>query len=276
MVSKVCLVLMDGVGFEPCISECGYLEGAVEAKQAQRWKMQTCLPTISVPMYETIHTGLAPQEHGILGNDGIRQSTSPNLFSTLKSANKTTAVVAHTHFHNIYGGCKYDPFEHCEIDDPTAPIPHARYYTMEGSTRANSCVPAEIDLCAQAWMLAQRHQPDYLLVHSPSADTLGHLFTSNSAEYRIQVWQVDNALSRFIPNLIEQGYDVIVTADHGINADGHHGGNQTSLREIPFYYFGEKPGPAKDDILDQRAIAPTILSLLGVPAPTTMTFPSLF
>ncbi len=266
---------MDGVGFEPCKSECGFLEGAVEAGHAEGWKMRACLPTISVPIYETIHTGLSPQEHGILGNDSIRQSTSPNIFNLLKSANKTTAVVAHTHFHNIYGGSKYDPFEHCEIEDTSAPIPYARYYTMEGSTRANSCLPGEIDLCAQAWTLAQRHEPDYLLVHSSSADTLGHFFTSQSAEYRIQVWQIDNALSKLIPRLIEQGYEVIVTADHGINTDGHHGGNQPHLREIPFYYFGEKSGPAEGDILDQRAIAPTILSLVGVSAPATMKFTSL-
>jgi predicted AlkP superfamily pyrophosphatase or phosphodiesterase len=124
-------------------------------------------------------------------------------------------------------------------------------------------------------MLARRFEPAYLLVHSSSADTLGHLFTSQSAEYRIQVWQIDNALSRFIPRMVDQGYEVIVTADHGINADGHHGGNQPHLREIPFYYFGEKSGPAEGDILDQRAIAPTILSLIGVPAPATMKFTSL-
>ena len=67
-MAKVCLVLMDGVGFETCITECGYLEGAVESGQAKHWKMLSGLLTISIPCYETIHTGLAPQDHGILSN----------------------------------------------------------------------------------------------------------------------------------------------------------------------------------------------------------------
>lgn len=275
-MAKTCLIIMDGVRFDTCISESGYLEGSVEEGQAKRWKMQSCLPSISAPLYETIHTGLAPHAHGILGNEGIRPSRCPNIFYTLKNARKTAAVAGHSYFHTLYGGNAFDPFEHCEINDPSAPIPYARYYSMEGYRPANSCMLSEIDLCAQLWGMAQRHDPDYLLMHSPSADTLGHWFTSNSPEYRTQVWQVDNALSRLIPRLLGKGYEVLVTADHGMNEDGHHGGNQPKLREVPFYYFGSKAGPKENTLLDQRAIAPSILSLIGVPAPQTMNVASLF
>lgn len=275
-MTKICLIIMDGARYDTCLTECGYLEAAVEAGQAKRWKMMSCLPTISAPMYETIHTGLTPLEHGILGNDGIRPSVCANVFNVLKDAGKPTAVVAHSHFHRIYGGTSFDPFEHAEICDPTAPIPYARYYSMEGYRAENACVPSEIDICAQAWKLAQNHQPDYLLLHSPSADTLGHMFTSQSRQYRNQIWQIDNALSRFIPRMLQFGYEVLITSDHGINEDGHHAGNQPGLREIPFYYFGSRSGPDSDNILDQRAIAPSILALMGVAAPASMTTASLF
>lgn len=275
-MAKVCLILMDGVGFEACVNEAGYLEGAVLAGEAARWKMLSSLPSISVPCYEAIHTGLPPQQHGILGNEAIRSSACENLFSILKAAGKTTGVVGHYYFHTLYGGSPFDFFEHCEIDDPAAPIPHARYYSMEGSIAANACLPSEIDLCAQTWKMAINHQPDYLLMHSPSADTLGHLFGGDSSQYRIQVWYVDNALSRLIPRLIGQGYDVIVTADHGLNADGHHGGNQPVLREVPFYYFGNLKGPNKNEILNQCAIAPSVLSILDVPISDTMKTLALF
>lgn len=275
-MGKTCLIIMDGVRFDTCVAECGYLEGAVEAGQARRWKMQSCLPTISAAMYESIHTGLTPSEHGILGNDGLRASQCANVFSAVKAAGKTSGAVAHGYFHTLYGGAAFDPFDHCEVDDPSAPIPFGRYYSMEGYCAANSCVPSEIDLCAQTWRQAQQHAPDYLLLHSSSADTLGHWFTSNSAEYRIQLWKIDNALSRLIPRLVGEGYDVLVTADHGINADGHHGGNQPDLRAVPFYYFGTRSGPNSDEVLDQRAIAPTLLSLIGVPVAETMKVASLF
>lgn len=198
------------------------------------------------------------------------------MFSALKDAGKTSGVVGHNYFHTLYGGSVFDQFEHCEIADPTAPIPFARYYSMEGSKFANSCLSAEIDLCAQAWKMALDYEPDYLLLHSSSADTLGHLFGGNSAEYRIQTWYIDNALSRLIPRLLDQSYEVIVTADHGINIDGHHGGNQPVLREVSFYYFGARTGPATKEILNQFAIAPSILSLVGVDIPDTMRAPSLF
>ncbi len=276
IMAKVCLVIIDGMSFDDCVSQCGYLEGSVEAGIARRWAMQACLPTISAALYETIHTGLAPHEHGILGNNHLRQSQHDNIFNTAKQSGKVTAVVAHSYFHTLYGGSDFDPYLHCEINDPNAPIPYARYYSMEGYRTANSCVPSESDLCAQAWALTQLHQPDYLLLHSSSVDTLGHWFTGDSPEYRIQISIVDNALSQLIPRLIDSSYHVMVTADHGINSDGHHGGNQSVLRTVPFYYFGKNTGPDADQTLDQRAIAPTILKLADIAIPQSMQFDSVF
>lgn len=267
---KVCLVIMDGASHDAVLSECGYLEAAVEAGQARRWKMRTCLPTISAAMYETIHTGLAPIDHGILGNDDLRPTRCPNVFHALKAAGRIGAAVAHSYYHTLYGGSPFDMFEHIEIDDPEAPIPHARYYTMEGYGPINSCLPAEIDLCAQAWGLVRRNSPDYLLVHSCGPDTLGHTYTGDSPEYRMQIWRLDNALSRFIPRLLAAGYQVLVTADHGMNADGHHAGPAEVLRHVAFYHFGPGLSGIGQTLLDQRAIAPTILALTGTPIPETM------
>ena len=269
-MTKTCLIIVDGLRYDTAIAECGYLAAAVEADQARVWKMLSCLPTISAPLYETIHTGLAPVDHGILGNEGIRPSEHPNVFSELKANGRNSGVVAHSYFHTLYGGSAFDPFEHTEISDLTQPIAFARYYSMEGYCPENSCMPSDIDLCAQAWKIAHNHAPDYLLLHMPACDTLGHWFTSDSAEYRIQAWKTDNALSRLIPRLRGAGYDVLVTADHGMNADGHHAGNQSCLREVPFYAFSEAITPAENTVLNQRAIAPTILTLIGVEKTRTM------
>jgi predicted AlkP superfamily pyrophosphatase or phosphodiesterase len=267
---KTCLIIIDGLRYDTAVSECGYLAAAVEAGQAKFWKMQSCLPTISAPLYETIHTGLAPVDHGIFGNEGIRPSQHPNVFSALKAAGRNSGVVGHSYFHTLYGGSAFDPFEHAEINDLDQPIPYARYYSMEGYCPDNSCMPSDIDLCAQTWTLAHNHAPDYLLLHMPACDTLGHWFTSDSSEYRIQAWKTDNALSRLIPRLRAAGFDVLVTADHGMNADGHHAGNQACLREVPFCAFSERVYAEESLVLDQRAIAPTILSLIGIETPESM------
>lgn len=271
MSNPVCLVIIDGLRHDTAIAECGYLMATVEAGEARAWQMKSCLPTISAPLYETIHTGLAPVEHGILSNEAIRPSNQPNVFSALKESGKSTAAVAHSYYHTLYGGSVFDPFEHAEIEDPDAPVPYARHYSMAGYSRVNPALPSEIDLCAQTWILARKFRPDYLLLHSSSCDSLGHYYTSNSAEYRHQAWRVDNALSRLIPLLRDAGYDVFVTADHGMNEDGHHAGDQEGLRAVPFFVFSERFKAPENVALDQKAIAPTILSLLGIPLPETMT-----
>lgn len=66
------------------------------------------------------------------------------------------------------------------------------------------------------------------------------------------------------------GYDVIVTADHGQDARGHHGGNDPLQQEFALYYFGAAKGNTSDVVLSQLQLAPTILRRLGVPAPETM------
>ncbi len=271
MTGKAVLIIMDGVGYETCVTQSGFLQACVEAGSAQMWKMRSCLPTISLVMYETIHTGVAPLDHGILSNHSLRGSRMPNVFSEVKKAQKSAAIVGHSFFHTLYGGSDFDPFLHCEIDDPDGPVAHARYYSMEGYGPVNACAPAEIDLCAQANLLLTRHAPDYLLLHTSSADTLGHTYGGQSPEYQRQAALIDDALSRTLPAWLDLGYNIFVTADHGMSADGAHGGDEPSMRETAFYAFGKGDGPDADQVLDQRIIAPTLLQTLGVPIPGTMT-----
>jgi hypothetical protein len=63
---------------------------------------------------------------------------------------------------------------------------------------------------------------------------------------------------------------VIVTADHGQDDRGHHGGAGELQQDFAFYYFGDSDMPPKDTLLDQLALAPSILTRMGVPVPPTM------
>ena len=263
-MTKTILVIMDGVGYSTANSQCGYLEGAVELGLARGWKMITATPSLSGPMYETIHTGLWPHEHGITSNEGMRATDQPNVFSLARAAGKVTAAVAQEYFHRLYVDRPWDRLRSVEHHDEGTDIQHARFYSMEGYGPVNAVAPAEIDLCAQATLLAERHAPDYLLLHSCSADTLGHTFGGDSAEYRHQAWMIDNALSRAIPTWQKLGYDIMVTADHGMNADKHHGGMEPVMREVPFYYFGEADAPDAGTELSQLGIAASVLGRLGV------------
>ena len=263
-MTRVLLVIMDGAGYDAALSECGWLEGAVALGQARRWKMRTALPSLSGPMYETIHTGLWPHQHGIVSNDGMRASSSPNVFSLTRAAGKRTGAVAQSYFHQLYVGQPWDPLRPIEHLDENADIQAARFYSMEGYGPMNACAPAEIDLCAQATLMMERHAPDYMLLHSCSADTLGHTFGGDSKEYRRQIWQIDNALSRSIPVWRDLGYDVIVTADHGMTSDHWHGGTAQAATEVPFYLFSDAEGPEQGEELSQLGIAASVLAIIGI------------
>ena len=274
-MNKVCLVLIDGLRDDTARAACTNLMSAVADGDARLWTMQACLPTISAPLYETIHTGRAPAEHGLLDNEGLRPSSDPSVFSEIKAAGGKCGVVGHSYFHVLFGGSAFEPFEHIEIDDPDAPIAHARYYTMDGSDADNSVQPAEIDLCAQTWSIAMRHAPEYLFLHTSSCDTLGHVHTGLGAAYVRQAEKVDTALAQLIPKLIDLGYDVLVTADHGMDETGNHGGDAECLRHVPFLAFTGRLRAKHGELLDQRSIAPTILALVGISSPATMTTPAL-
>ena len=61
-----------------------------------------------------------------------------------------------------------------------------------------------------------------------------------------------------------------MTADHGQDARGHHGGAGEDQQDFAFYYFGDSAMPPQDVVLDQLALAPSILTRMGVPVPATM------
>ncbi len=263
-MTRVILVIMDGAGYQAVLSECGWLEGAVRLGHARRWKMHTALPSLSGPMYETIHTGLWPHQHGIVSNEGMRASSSPNVFSLARAAGKRTGAVAQSYFHELYVNDRWDPLRAVEHHDESKDIQFARFYSMEGYGPFNACAPAEIDLCAQATLIMEQHAPDYMLMHTCSADTLGHTFGGDSMEYRRQIWHIDNALSRAIPVWRDLGYDVLVTADHGMTADKWHGGTVPEATEVPFYLFSDAVVPTGTHELSQLGIAASILTLMGV------------
>ena len=79
-------------------------------------------------------------------------------------------------------------------------------------------------------------------------------------------------MANLIPEWLEAGYTIIVTADHGMNSDHMHGGAALEMRQVPLYLIGPD-GQGQGDTgmtLSQLQIAPTVCHLLGLPIPETM------
>jgi bisphosphoglycerate-independent phosphoglycerate mutase (AlkP superfamily) len=104
---------------------------------------------------------------------------------------------------------------------------------------------------------------------------MGHEHGGESVEYRRAAADSDDALARLIPSWREAGYRVLVTADHGMCKDGHHGGTDAVVRNVPFYMIDAEIGGIAPEEADQLSVAPTVLTLLGLQPPETMAAPIL-
>ncbi|WP_455371912.1 alkaline phosphatase family protein [Limibacillus halophilus] len=270
MVEKVMLVVIDGLGYDTAVEQCGFLESLVAGGKARRWKMRSVLPSLSVPIYETLHSGVQPHDHGITSNDNVRLTETEHVFKVARAHGRSTGAVAHFNFSELFNSAPFDPIEDMEVNDETRCVQHGRFYLQQGKTRFNLGLASEADVVTQASILVTRHRPDYLLLHSSGCDSVGHVYGGESPEYKKQAWLTDDQIAQHLHRWRGAGYRVLVTADHGMSAFGHHGGNSDDVRFVAFYDIGHPEGGEATEIADQLAVAPTILSIMGLPRPAGM------
>jgi predicted AlkP superfamily pyrophosphatase or phosphodiesterase len=267
---KLLLILLDGVPYRNWRRLFGNLEGWVASGEARVWKMRSVLPSTSGTCYASIHTGMSPQEHRIWGNAGLRRLEFPDIFSEVTRAGGKTGAVTHSFWSEFFNRSPFDPVRDMEYDEPGGPITHGRFHTMTGDSGYNQATPADPDLFATLTMLCERKGIDYGILHTCTLDSLGHRFYHDCEEIDDACYRMDYQLAPYIDRWRKAGYEVIVTADHGQDERGHHGGPGDLQQEFAFYYFGDAEMPARDVVLDQLALAPSILTRMGLPVPPTM------
>ncbi|MGX9351873.1 alkaline phosphatase family protein [Shimia sp. W99] len=271
MNGKLLLIILDGVPWRNWGRLFGNLEGWVETGMAKKWRMQAVLPSTSASCYASIHTGVTPQEHGCTGNGNVFRISQPDVFSEVRKAGGITGAVAHSFWSEFFNRHPFDYVRDIEYDEPgSETINHGRFHTMTGYGAANQMTPSDVDLFATLTNLCLRFGLDYGMLHTCTLDSMGHRFQHESHEMDHACFVMDEMLAPFIPKWRAAGYEVIVTADHGQDDRGHHGGRGALQQEFALYYFGDGEGPSEDTVLHQLQLAPTILGRLGVPAPDTM------
>jgi predicted AlkP superfamily pyrophosphatase or phosphodiesterase len=267
MNNKVVLVLSDALRYDTAVAGMGFLGHLVEVKLANLYKVIGELPSMSRPMYETVHTGLPVTEHGVVSNWVVRCSKAPNIFQAAREAGKTTAAAAYYWFSELYNRAPYDPIDDREVDDESLLIQHGRFYTQDNYP--------DIELFAMAGTLVRKFNPDYMLVHPMGMDHVGETYGADSGEYRNHAIRQDVMLANLIPEWMERDYNILVTGDHGMNVDKLHGGTTPDVREVPLFFIRpDIPGEGDtEEVLSQLQIAPTVCKLLGIPIPETMKQP---
>jgi predicted AlkP superfamily pyrophosphatase or phosphodiesterase len=262
--AHVVFVLVDGMRDDTARIHMGYLEGLVEQKLALRARARSILPSLSRPCYEAIMTGSWPTENGIVSNVTVRRSGMTSVFDVVRHAGKSSAVAAYHWMSELYHRAPFHLIEDIEQTDNAESYTHGRFYYRDSFPDAH--------VFSQAERLRVVHRPDLTVIHPMGVDDAGHKFGSGSKEYDDAVSTIDMILALCMPQWLEDGCTVIVTADHGMNPNGLHGGTEPGVRTVPLYIAGNqvKLFGIRDDMIDQTTLANLVCRLLGLAPAATM------
>ena len=115
----------------------------------------------------------------------------------------------------------------------------------------------------------QKH--DLIVLNFANGDMVGH--TGDFSAIKKAIKTVDRCTAEIVEIARENGYSIIITADHGnadnaVNPDGSPN-TAHSLNPVPFIVIDKNVHEVKDRKLAD--IAPTILKIMGIEIPAEMT-----
>lgn len=118
----------------------------------------------------------------------------------------------------------------------------------------------------------QSNQPDFICLNYANPDMVGHTGVYEAITKAVET--IDAQLKRISEVLTQNGYDMLVIADHGnadfaLNPDGSPN-TAHSTNPVPVWYITSDAN-AKIESGKLADVAPSILSILGVPQPKEMT-----
>jgi 2,3-bisphosphoglycerate-independent phosphoglycerate mutase len=163
----------------------------------------------------------------------------------------------------FFSGGKEQPFQ----GESRLIIPSAKVatYDLKPDMSANEITKEAINFINQ-------NNPNLVVLNYANTDMVGHTGVFLAAITAAQT--VDNCLSKIVPHLIAQNYQIIIIADHGnadimINSDGSAHTAHTK-NPVPIIYINPTASNAKINNGKLADIAPTILSLMNIDIPAVM------
>lgn len=255
MPHKVILVVLDGLNYEVARHALGHLQAYCAAGRAALYRLECELPALSRPLYECIMTGVAPIDSGVVHNDVVRLSKERSIFHYARDAGLTTAAAAYHWMSELYNRAPFVAVRDRHTSDAALPIQHGHFYYADHYPDSH--------LFADAESLRLKHAPDFLLVHPMNIDDAGHGYGLDSPQYRNAARRADVILADYLQGWLDAGYQVLVTADHGMNNDRSHNGLLAEEREVPLLVLGEAFSLDANARPRQLELCGTICALLG-------------
>lgn len=229
--NKLVLLLIDGLRADTARDTLGYLQALNEAGRA-RWSNLRCeMPSLSRPLYATVINGLRPLDHGVVSNTQAGVRCGETIFHDLAAQGHSTAIAAYHWFFELLAGEVFQPLLHRHA------VPASLSPSLRGAAWYWEDDYPDSHLLADAEHLRRTHGPDLLFIHPMGCDHAGHQHGGESAAYNYTARKMDMGLALLIPLWQAAGYDVLLTSDHGMNADRMHGGVQEVERDVPLVWL---------------------------------------
>jgi len=256
-MGKAILVVLDGLSYGVAEHALGHLQAYCMAGRGALYRMECKLPALSRPLYECILTGVSPIESGIVHNDVVRLSTERSVFHYASDAGLITAAAAYHWISELYNRAPFHAARDRHSETPELPIQYGHFYYEDHYPDSH--------LFADADSLRLRHRPDFLLVHPMNIDDAGHKHGLDSSQYRNAARRADILLAEYLQRWLDDGYQLVVTADHGMNNDRSHNGLLPEEREVPLFVLGSAFSLDLSARPKQTQLCGTLCELLGVP-----------
>ena len=192
------------------------------------------------------------------------------LGETLSAANKTQLRIAETekypHVTFFFNGGREEPFT--GERRLMVPSPKVATYDLQPEMSAKEIATS----CIQ---FLHDQTPDFFCLNFANPDMVGHTGVYEAIVKAIET--TDACLKQVAETAIELGYSLIVIADHGnadcaVNEDGSPNTAHTT-NPVPVWIVDKEITKVNDGKLAD--VAPTVLSLLGIEKPQTMSGVSL-
>ena len=192
------------------------------------------------------------------------------LGETLSEANKTQLRIAETekypHVTFFFNGGREEPFD--GESRLMVPSPKVATYDLQPEMSAKEIASS----CVQ---FLQEKTPDFFCLNFANPDMVGHTGVYEAIVKAIET--TDACLKQVAETAISLGYSLIVIADHGnadcaVNEDGSPNTAHTT-NPVPVWIVDKEITKVNDGKLAD--VAPTVLSLLGIEKPQTMSGVSL-
>jgi 2,3-bisphosphoglycerate-independent phosphoglycerate mutase len=230
---------------------------------------QTDMPEIGMYKLPLNYTTLTEYDKTFVGvnvvfnNDDLINTLGEVLAQQGKTQLRIAETEKYPHVTFFFSGGRENPFE--GEKRIMVASPKVATYDLQPEMSA-------VELTDALLPAMETDRPDFICLNYANADMVGHTGVWEAVIKAVET--VDACVNRVVTKGLELGYTILLTADHGnadymINEDGSPNTAHT-LNPVPLFVIGNdftgtvKPGKLGD-------IAPTILTLMGLPIPKEMT-----